>query len=135
MDKAAIKNFAINARRRLIDSVKDKAGSLGITENECAEPLQKGEGYEVYRTQAGTESKIFGEEIVQRANLVKYINEKGYENVIEEVAYTWFNRIIAIRFMEVNNYLPTKVRVLSSEVEGKIEPDIINESPDVDLDF
>lgn len=135
MNKGAIKNFAVNARKRLIDSVKDKAGSLGITKDECRKPIQKGEGYEVYKTEAGTENKIYGEEIIQRRNLVREIEEKGYDNVIEEVAYTWFNRIIAIRFMEVNNYLPTKVRVLSSDTEGKIEPDIINEAPDIDLDF
>ena len=135
MDKGAIKKFAINARNRLIDSVKDRAGSLGITEKECTSPIQTGEGFEVYKTQAGTENKIYGEEIIQRRNLVRQIQEKGYENIIEEVAYTWFNRIIAIRFMEVNDYIPTRVRVLSSENEGKIEPDIINEAPDVDLDF
>lgn len=135
MDKAAIKSFAVNARRRLIDSVKDKAGTLGITEEECKNPIQKGEGFEVYETEAGIENKIYGEEIIQRRNLVRHIKEKGYDNVIEEVSYTWFNRIIAIRFMEVNDYLPTKVRVLSSEIEGKIEPDIINEAPDIDLDF
>ena len=82
MDKGAIKKFAINARKRLIDSVKDKAGSLGITEKECTSPIQTGEGFEVYKTQAGTENKIYGEEIVQRRSLVRQIKEKGYENIL-----------------------------------------------------
>lgn len=89
---------------------------------------------EVYDV-GGTPYKIYDEAIEQRKSLVKRINEKGFDNVIEEVAYTWFNRIIAIRFMEVNDYLPGHVRVLSSEKEGKIEPDIVTMAPDVDLDF
>ena len=135
MNKGAIKNFATKARRKLISTVENKMEMLGITKNECTPPIQKGEGYEVYKTTAGTENTIYGAEIFCRQSLVKEIKNKGYENVLEEVAYTWFNRIIAIRFMEVNNYLPTRVRVLSSDIEGKIEPDILNEAPDIDLDF
>ena len=60
---------------------------------------------------------------------------RGFEAVVEEVAYTWFNRICAIRFMEVNDYLPNRVRVLSSEKEGKMEPDLVTQAPDVDLDL
>ncbi|MDY4544804.1 MAG: BREX-1 system adenine-specific DNA-methyltransferase PglX, partial [Bacilli bacterium] len=135
MNKGAIKNFAINARKKLISTVESKMGELGITKNECTLPVQKGEGYEVYKTIAGTEKTIYGDEIFCRRSLVKEIKNRGYENIVEEVAYTWFNRIIAIRFMEVNNYLPTRVRVLSSDIEGKIHPDILNEAPDIDLDF
>lgn len=96
--------------------------------------MEKIDGMEVYDV-GGTPYKIYDEAIEQRKSLVKRINEKGFDNVIEEVAYTWFNRIIAIRFMEVNDYLPGHVRVLSSEKEGKIEPDIVTMAPDVDLDF
>jgi len=135
MNKTAIKTFAIEARKKLIASVKDKAGLLAITIEGCSKPEQKGAGFEIYRTHAGTENKIFEQEIKQRQSLVNRIKEKGYDHVIEEVAYTWFNRIIAIRFMEVNDYLPTRVRVLSSETEHKIEPDIVTQAPDIDLDF
>lgn len=135
MNKTAIKSFAIEARKKLIASVKDKAGLLGITKDGCSEPEQKGDGFEVYRTHAGTENKIYDREIRQRKSLVSRIKEKGYDNVTEEVAYTWFNRIIAIRFMEVNDYLPTRVRVLSSETENKMEPDIVTQAPDIDLNL
>ena len=60
------------------------------------------------------------------------LNSVVLKPVVEEVAYTWFNRICAIRFMEVNDYLPNRVRVLSSEKEGKMEPDLVTQAPDVD---
>ncbi|SCG85423.1 BREX-1 system adenine-specific DNA-methyltransferase PglX [Methanobacterium congolense] len=135
MDKKAIKTFAIEARKKLIEEVKYQASLLGITADGITEPVEKAEGIEVYDIGAATPNTIYDEAIKQRESLVKRINEKGFDNVVEEVAYTWFNRIIAIRFMEVNDYLPTRVRVLSSETEGKIEPDIITESPNIDLDF
>ena len=80
------------------------------------------------------ENRIFGSDIKRRTNLVRAIEEQGFEQVIEETAYTWFNRIIAIRFMEVNDYLPTRVRVLSSET-GSNTPDIVTQSLDVDLNM
>ncbi len=135
MDKKAIKTFAIESRKKLIEEVKYQASLLGITAKGIAEPVEKAEGMEVYDIGASNPNTIYGEAIKQRQNLVKRINEKGFDNVVEEVAYTWFNRIIAIRFMEVNDYLPTRVRVLSSQIEGKIEPDIVTESPHIDLDF
>lgn len=135
MDKKAIKTFAIESRKKLIEEVKYQASLLGITAKGIAEPVEKAEGMEVYDIGASNPNTIYDEAIEQRKNLVKRINEKGFDNVVEEVAYTWFNRIIAIRFMEVNDYLPTRVRVLSSETEGKIEPDIVTEAPHIDLDF
>ena len=135
MDKTAIKNFAVEARNMLRDSAISQAGLYGITEDECTEPVQTGNGFEVYKTIAGTDNRIFGDTIKKRASLVKAIDEKGFDNVIEEVAYTWFNRLIAIRFMEVNDYLPTRVRVLSSETSGKKEPDIVTQSLDIELNM
>jgi hypothetical protein len=135
MNKTAIKNFAVEARKKLIASVIDKAGLLGITKEEIKKPEAKGEGFEVYKTHAGTENTIYSEQIKYRASLVNKINEKGFQNVVEEVAYTWFNRIIAVRFMEVNDYLPSRVRVLSSETDGKNEPDIVTLAPKIDLEF
>lgn len=135
MNKTAIKKFAIEARNKLRASVTVKAGMLGITEKECSSPIMKGTDFEIYKTAAGTEVTLNRSQCEQRRKLVDQINARGFDNVIEEVAYTWFNRICAIRFMEVNDYLPSRVRVLSSEKEGKTEPDIVTQAPDVDLDF
>ena len=135
MNKSAIKKFAIEARKKLIDSVTDKAGMLGITEKSCSEPITKGPDFEVYQTVAGTEVTLNKRQCEQRRRLVSQIESRGFEAVVEEVAYTWFNRICAIRFMEVNDYLPNRVRVLSSEKEGKMEPDLVTQAPDIDLDL
>lgn len=135
MNKNAIKKFAIEARKKLIDSVTDKAGMLGITEKSCSEPVTRGTDFEVYQTIAGTEVTLNRRQCEQRRRLVSQIESRGFEAVVEEVAYTWFNRICAIRFMEVNDYLPNRVRVLSSEKEGKMEPDLVTQAPDVDLDL
>lgn len=78
---------------------------------------------------------IYDDDIVKRNNLVSEINSRGFNSIVEEVAYTWFNRIIAIRFMELNNYLPSKIRVLSSETPNKIEPDIISNAFDLDFNY
>ena len=134
MDKSAIRNFAIEARKMLMKSAETEAGFYGITKNGCQSPVQKGNDFEVYETIAGTENRIYGADIKRRANLVKAVETLGFEQVIEETAYTWFNRIIAIRFMEVNDYLPTRVRVLSSET-GNNTPDIVTQSLDVDLNM
>ena len=135
MNKTAIKKFAIEARNKLRASVIVKAGMLGITEEECSSPITKGTDFEIYKTAAGTEVTLNRSQCEQRRKLVDQINARGFDTVIEEVAYTWFNRICAIRFMEVNDYLPSRVRVLSSEKAGKTEPDIVTQAPDVDLDF
>ena len=136
MNKNAIKKFAIDARNKLIDSVTDKAGMLGITPDNCSEAITKGADFEVYKTAAGTEVTLNKKQCEQRRKLVAKIYEKGFESVVEEVAYTWFNRICAIRFMEVNDYMyPVRVRVLSSEKEGKNEPDVVTMAPDIDWNF
>lgn len=134
MDKSAIRNFAIEARKMLMKSAETEAGFYGVTKNGCKSPIQKGNDFEVYETIAGTENRIYGADIKRRENLVKAVETLGFEQVIEETAYTWFNRIIAIRFMEVNDYLPTRVRVLSSET-GSNTPDIVTQSLDVDLNM
>lgn len=136
MNKTLIKNFAIDARVRLIQMAIDNAGLVGIAKDKIDSPIQKGDNFEIYKTLAGTEHTITGAEIQQRESLVNRIKKDGFENVMEAAAYTWFNRIIAIRYMEVNDYLPTRVRVLSSETTGKKEPDIITMAPDnVELNF
>lgn len=136
MNKNAIKKFAIDARNKLIASVTDKAGMLGITLDNCSEAITKGGDFEVYKTAAGTEVTLNKKQCEQRRKLVDQIHARGFEAVVEEVAYTWFNRICAIRFMEVNDYMyPVRVRVLSSEKEGKNEPDVVTMAPDIDWDF
>lgn len=136
MNKNAIKKFAIDARNKLIASVTDKAGMLGITQDNCSEAITKGADFEVYKTAAGTEVTLNKKQCEQRRKLVDQIHARGFEAVVEEVAYTWFNRICAIRFMEVNDYMyPVRVRVLSSEKEGKNEPDVVTMAPDIDWDF
>lgn len=145
MNKTAIRKFAEWAREKLIDDIKYKAGTVGITENGIAEKLPQSTS-DTYFYDVGTKDymKISGIEIKQRDALVKSIQTKersyksyqeAFENVIEEVAYTWFNRLIAIRFMEVNDYLPSGVRVLSSENKAKTEPDLVTTPFDTDLEF
>lgn len=135
MNKNAIKKFAIDARNKLRSSVMDKAGMLGITEESCSQAITEGTDFKVYKTAVGTEITLNKKQCEQRKKLVNQIESKGYDAVIEEVAYTWFNRICAVRFMEVNDYLPTRVRVLSSEKAGKSDPDIVTVAPDIDLDL
>ena len=130
MDKTAIKTFAINSRKKLMEDVEYKMSLVGINKEKINEPISSANGIETYQI-GGSTNTIYDKDIAKRKQLVKEVNEKGFENVVEEVAYTWFNRIIAIRFMEINNFLPTKTRVLSSETPGKIEPDIITEAFDV----
>ena len=129
MDKTAIKNFAISARRKLIENVSQKAYGLGISDKEIKpiEELPDGSRIEINNNYVYLNHK----EVENREKLIEQIESKGYEQVIEEVAYTWFNRIIAIRFMEVNDYLPSGVRVLSSEENGKIEPDAVTQAHDL----
>lgn len=132
MDKTAIKKFAIKARRQLIDEVTQKSFVLGIEEKKIheIETFQGG-----FRVQGRENGRIFKEEeVLQRKRLVEQVKAKGFHQVMEEVAYTWFKRFIAIRFMEINDYLPTGVRVLSSVIEGMVEPDIVKEALSVDLD-
>ena len=145
MNKTAIRKFAEWAREKLIEDIKYKAGTVGITENGIAEKLPQSTS-DTYFYDVGTKdyTKLSGVEIKQRDALVKAIQTKehsyksyqeAFENVIEEVAYTWFNRLIAIRFMEVNDYLPSGVRVLSSENKAKKEPDLVTTPFDTDLEF
>ena len=142
MNKNAIKKFAIDARNKLIASVTDKAGMLGITPDNCSEAITKGADFEVYETAAGTEITLNKKQCEQRRKLVDQIHARGFETVVEEVAYTWFNRICAIRFMEVNDYMyPVRIRVLSSEKKSTVsglvknEPDVVTMAPDIDWDF
>ncbi len=127
MNKSAIKNFAVSARKKLIEQVMQKAFQIGITAKSITEIKQEA-GHIILNNIP--QEKGFK---LQRDKLIQEIEQKGYDQVMEEVAYTWFNRFIALRFMEVNDYLPTGVRVLSSIDPNKAEPDIIREALNVDL--
>ena len=123
MDKNAIKKYAVWARRELISRVSQKALQYGISEKEM-----------VPASAASVNGVVLSaEEIKQRKALIEQINAKGYEQVMEEVAYTWFNRFIALRFMEVNGYLPTHVRVFTDE-DNAFRPQIITEAINLELD-
>ena len=145
MNKTAIRKFAEWAREKLISDIKYKAGTIGITENGIAERLPQSTS-DLHFYDIGTKeyAEVSGIEIKQREALEKAIEtrersyknyQEAFENVVEEVAYTWFNRLIAIRFMEVNNYLPSGIRVLSSENKAKKEPDFVTSPFDTDLEF
>ncbi|MCA0757021.1 BREX-1 system adenine-specific DNA-methyltransferase PglX [Paenibacillus sp. N4] len=144
MNKIAIKNFAVWARNKLIAEIVYKAGLLGITDKGIKAPLpQSTKNVQFFDIGAREPYSITDMEIEQRRNLTEVIQKKekqtdyttAYKSVVEEVAYTWFNRLIAVRFMEVNDYLPSRIRVLSSESSGKIEPDLVTSPFDADLDY
>jgi hypothetical protein len=123
MNKTAIKNFAIRARVQLIEAAKQRAYEYEITENGENKP-----NIDLVNGRLLTES-----EKLQRSQLLSNIRQKGYTQVMEEAAYTWFNRFIALRFMEVNGYLPSKLRVFTDE-NGVFKPDILKEAMTVDLE-
>lgn len=142
MDKTAIKKFAIWARNKLIADSIYRARLLGITDKGIQAPLpQSTKDAQFFDIGLKEPSAITGDAITQRKNLVAVIQEKAKEStypeafshIMEETAYTWFNRLIAIRFMEVNDYL--SARILSSKTPEKIEPDLVTSPFDSDLTF
>lgn len=144
MNKTSIKNFAIWARNKLIEEITYKAGLYGITDAGIAPELPAStDTIKFYNIGTKEPAKVEGKEIQMRNSLAKVIERKAkdlkykeaFEYVVEEVAYTWFNRLIAVRFMEVNDYLPSGVRVLSSEMPGKNEPDMVSSPFETDIDF
>lgn len=141
MDKTQLKNFAIWARRRLIEDIKRKAEIIGITENGIQDEAEaSANGLQIFEVN-GQINKLYGKDIEKRKSLIEQIKLKEEETdyktafnyIIEEVAYTWFNRIIAIRYMEINDYLPSRIRILSS-IENS-EPEIMKRYIDADLVF
>ncbi len=123
MDKNAIKKYAVWARRELISRVSQKALQYGITEDSM-EPASATSVNGVVLT---------GSEIKQRKALIEKVEKEGYQQVMEEVAYTWFNRFSALRFMEVNGYLPSHVRVFTDD-ENNFKPQILAEAINLELD-
>ena len=123
MDKNAIKKFAVWARTELIARVSLKGVEYGITEDNIVDAAADSINGKV----------LTDAEKKQRMACIAEINDKGYKQVMEEVAYTWFNRFSALRFMEVNGYLPSHVRVFTDE-ENNFKPQIITEAIHLDLD-
>lgn len=122
MNKNAIQKFAIWARNELIAQVSQRAYQYGIDES----------GFGDASADTLNGRLLTAEEKSQRQELIKQIKEKDYKQVMEEVAYTWFNRFIALRFMEVNNYLPSHIRVFS-DASGAFKPEILNDVLHLDL--
>lgn len=122
MNKNAIQSFTQWAKIQLTSAIKQKAFEYGIIEKSIDESVSVVNG----RVLSHIEQK-------QRETLITRIKEEGYNQIIEEVTYTWFNRFIALRFMEVNGYLPTRVRVFSDE-NNNFNPQILKEALTIELD-
>ena len=127
MNKTAIKNYAVEARKKWIQAIAQQAAFYGCTESGSLSDD------DITKQLADKGEFLTRNELHARSRLVNDIRIKGYQNVIEEVAYTWFNRLIAIRFMEVNGYLPSGIRVLSSIDADRIEPDCVREYARLDF--
>ena len=138
MDKVALRNFAVNAKEKMEDDIKRKLELMGITEKGIGEETVKEDDYLKINGQEFNEKEVKQREKVIEVLKAREKNEdfkKCFDELVEEIAYTWFNRIIAIRFMEVNDYIPDGIRVLSSDRENDREPQIIREVFDTDLEF
>lgn len=144
MDKPAIKKFAVWARNKLIGDTKYRAGLVGVTETTVAEPLpQSNESVQFFDVGLPQPYRIEGDAVTQRQRFVAELNKEtakqgsytaAYQTVVDKVAYTWFNRLIAVRYMEVNDLLPSRTRVLSS-ADGRAEPQIVTSPFDAVLDY
>ena len=138
MDKVALRNFAVNAKEKMEDDIKRKLELMGITEKGIGEETVKEDDYLKINGQ-----EFNKKEVKQREKIIEVLKarekdegfKKCFNEFVEEIAYTWFNRIIAIRFMEVNDYIPDGIRILSSDRENDREPQIIREVFDTDLEF
>lgn len=144
MDKTAIKNFAVWARVKLMEDIRTRLGLLGITEDGISDPMPASTN-EVKYFDIGADHpvSIKGKAIHQREQLAEEVRKAGkesnyqsaYRNFIESSAYDWFNRLIAIRYMEVNEYAPLDVRLLSSVEPGKQDPDLVSTPFDGSLEY
>lgn len=123
MNKTVIKNFAVDAHKQLVEQIKVKAYQYSVTDNSCPE----------LNTESINGKLLSDVEKSQLNALIKTVNIHGYNHVIEEVAYTWFNRFIALRYMEVNNNLPQKIRVFTNE-NNEFKPEILAEAIHLDLE-
>ena len=123
MNKNAIKNYAVWARTELMKQVAQKAYEYDVTESSLPG----------YNTDNVNGRLLTGDEKKQLNELITEVKKNGYDHVIEEVAYTWFNRFIALRYMEVNNYLPQRIRVFTND-NNEFKPDLLTDAIHVELD-
>lgn len=123
MNKNAIKNYAVWARTELMKQVAQKAYEYNVTESSLPD----------YNTDNVNGRLLTSDEKKQLNELIIEVKKNGYEHVIEEVAYTWFNRFIALRYMEVNNYLPQRIRVFTND-NNEFKPDLLTDAIHVELD-
>ncbi len=142
MDKTALKSFAIYSREKLVKDISNKARLVGITEEGIMAPLsESNKDMKVFDIGEVETHKLYGKDVDKYEKLIEELEVRqadsdyktAYKTLVEEVAYTWFNRIIALRFMEINNYMPDKMRVLSSERQGVKEPEIVTNYEDADI--
>lgn len=142
MNKIQLKNFAIWARRNLIEEIERKASLIGISKDGIQQPSDASTSdLQVFEIN-GNITKLSGKDIQKRKTIVDKIRQKeedtdyktAFNYIVEEVAYTWFNRLIAIRYMEINDYLPSRIRVLSS-FSDNTEPEILKNYLDADLNL
>ncbi len=122
MNKTAIKNFAVWARVTLINAVTQMAFEYDVTENGKNAPAQD----------SVNGHSLTAAEKHQRSQLIANIHCNGFAQTMEEVAYTWFNRFIALRFMEVNNYLPSHTRIFS-DGNGDFKPEVLSSAMDLEM--
>ncbi|MDN6162034.1 MAG: BREX-1 system adenine-specific DNA-methyltransferase PglX, partial [Atopostipes sp.] len=144
MDKTILKNFAIYSRNKLIQEITNKAAMIGITEEVITNPLPDSTNdLLMFDIQRETPYLLKGEEIRQYDKLINELKQReenddyetAYETLIEEIAYTWFNRLIAMRFMEVNHYMPNRLRALSSGIDVVNEPELVTNYTESGLSF
>lgn len=123
MNKNAIKSYAVWARNELMKQVAQKAYEYGVTESSLPD----------YNTDNVNGRLLSSDEKKQLNELINEVKKNGYKHVIEEVAYTWFNRFIALRYMEVNNYLPQRIRVFTND-NNEFKPDLLTDAIHVELE-
>ena len=119
VNKAALKTFATGARRQLMEQVAVEAERLGMTADHPITYSTHGD----YLTIGSTQFPMAWRDAMESLSQAWY--RHGFTALVEEVAYTWFNRFVAIRYMELHDYLPTHIRVLSSRTPGQVDPDIL----------
>lgn len=129
MNKSSLKKFATNARLELLEKVELQARRIGITADSIKQAdIESSDAIYIDGRQLSNTERN------QRNKLISRIEEIGFDRVMEETSYTWFNRFVALRYMEVNDYLPTRVRILSSETDSA-EPDMMKEALSLDLEL
>lgn len=143
MNKTAIRNFATWARVTLKEEMQQKAGRLGITPACIQKPLPSSTSEVLYfEVGASAPLAVEGKALSARKQIEKRLLQDktipygtAYQALMEEMASTWFNRLAAIRYMEINDYFPDHMRILSSEVKDKVDPDLVSRPFDSDLEF